>query len=282
MYSLLSDNTTRAYSRPGIKWTGAGNLTANTVTATTTFNSDATGTTPAFTINSGSWQTMGNGNTQGQTAFFNQYQINGYAGNPSCPACTAPVAGSALLSYNTTTGALQYNLGAAGWVTFPAVPATANGIVYVSGGALADSSALTYASGNVSLTGTGTNGFNAPVFASTNSTSSNPTDAAFTTGAGEFKVLGNGNVGAQAVAANMFGSSYTSSANTDVAGTLTLSGGTVTQLWPSGRTYSANPVCVANDFTGVHAISAGASTTGLTINGNGTDAVQYLCAFTKF
>lgn len=283
-YTSTATGTTGAFviGAGTYKWTGAGNLTANTIQTTGVVNSDSTGTNPSFTTNSGSWQVLGNGNTTGQTAFFNQFQITGYAGNPSCAACTSPVSGSALVSYNTSTGALQYNLGAAGWVSFPTIPTNNTGLVYVSSGTLTNSPALTYATGNVLLTGTATNGFKAPVFNATNDEGTNPTSNAFQTVDGGFFVTGSAHLGSQAVATNALGASYVSGANSDLAGTLTLSGGTITISWPSSHTYSSNPVCVANDFSGIHAISTSATTTGLTINGNGSDTVQYLCLFTQY
>lgn len=63
--------------------------------------------------------------------------------------------------------------------------------------------------------------------------------------------------------------------NTDTAGTLTLSGGTNTFTFTG--TYTTAPVCVGSDKTAVAAVQVTASTTVLTINGTGTDAVNYHC-----
>lgn len=63
--------------------------------------------------------------------------------------------------------------------------------------------------------------------------------------------------------------------NTDLAGFITLSGGTGTYTFTA--TYASAPVCVATDTTAVAAVQATSTTTVLTINGTGTDIVAYHC-----
>jgi hypothetical protein len=63
--------------------------------------------------------------------------------------------------------------------------------------------------------------------------------------------------------------------NTDLAGFLTLSGGT--QTYTFSATYATAPVCTATDTTAANVVKASASTTVLTITGTGTDVVSYIC-----
>jgi hypothetical protein len=63
--------------------------------------------------------------------------------------------------------------------------------------------------------------------------------------------------------------------NTDLAGFLTLSGGTQTYTFTA--TYATAPVCTATDTTATNAVKASASTTVLTITGTGTDVIAYIC-----
>jgi hypothetical protein len=63
--------------------------------------------------------------------------------------------------------------------------------------------------------------------------------------------------------------------NTDLAGFLTLSGGTQTYTFTA--TYATAPVCIAIDTTAANAAKASASTTVLTITGTSTDVIAYIC-----
>ena len=63
--------------------------------------------------------------------------------------------------------------------------------------------------------------------------------------------------------------------NTDLAGFITLSGGTGTYSFTA--THVTNPVCTATDTTAVAAVQAVATTTVLTVNGTGTDVIAYTC-----
>jgi hypothetical protein len=63
--------------------------------------------------------------------------------------------------------------------------------------------------------------------------------------------------------------------NTDLAGRLTLAGGTQTYTFTG--TYSNPPVCVASDTTAIAAVQVSTTTTVLTVNGPGTDVVSYIC-----
>jgi len=66
-----------------------------------------------------------------------------------------------------------------------------------------------------------------------------------------------------------------SSANTDAAGSLTLSTGTKTYSF-SG-TYATAPICVATDTTSAAAVQVGTTTTVLTVTGTGSDVIYYIC-----
>lgn len=63
--------------------------------------------------------------------------------------------------------------------------------------------------------------------------------------------------------------------NTDLAGRLTLAGGTISRTF-SG-TYTTAPVCVANDNTALQPVQVTTTTTALAISGTGTDVVSYIC-----
>lgn len=63
--------------------------------------------------------------------------------------------------------------------------------------------------------------------------------------------------------------------NTDLAGFITLSGGTGTYTFVA--TYASAPVCIATDTTAVAAVQATATTTVLTVNGTSTDVIAYHC-----
>jgi len=63
--------------------------------------------------------------------------------------------------------------------------------------------------------------------------------------------------------------------NTDLAGTLTLVGGTITRTF--SKSYTSAPICVATDTTATNAVQTSVTTTVLTINGTSTDAVSYIC-----
>ena len=65
------------------------------------------------------------------------------------------------------------------------------------------------------------------------------------------------------------------SSNTDLAGTLALSGGTATYTFTA--TYLTAPLCIATDSTATNAVQASATTTVLTLTGTGTDHVTYHC-----
>ena len=63
--------------------------------------------------------------------------------------------------------------------------------------------------------------------------------------------------------------------NTDLAGQLTLSTGTKTYTFVG--TYVSAPICVATDVTALNPVQVSITTTVLTINGTGSDVVNYLC-----
>lgn len=63
--------------------------------------------------------------------------------------------------------------------------------------------------------------------------------------------------------------------NNDLAGILTLVGGTITYTFIN--THTNAPVCTATDTTSAAAVKASATNTVLTITGTGTDLVSYLC-----
>jgi hypothetical protein len=66
-----------------------------------------------------------------------------------------------------------------------------------------------------------------------------------------------------------------SAANTDMAGSCTISGGSCSQ--PFTLVYSLAPICVATDTTAVNAVQVVASTTSVTINGTNGDVANYMC-----
>ena len=66
-----------------------------------------------------------------------------------------------------------------------------------------------------------------------------------------------------------------SASNSDLAGQLSLSGGTGTYSFANA--YATAPVCVGSDTTAVNAVKVTTTTTTLTITGTGTDVVSYIC-----
>lgn len=68
-----------------------------------------------------------------------------------------------------------------------------------------------------------------------------------------------------------------SSSNTDLRGHITLSSGTGTYSFTASR-FTQAPTCVATDTTNADAVKVTATTSALTITGNGSDVVNYLCA----
>jgi hypothetical protein len=65
------------------------------------------------------------------------------------------------------------------------------------------------------------------------------------------------------------------SSNSDLAGQVTLSGGTGSYSFANG--YATAPICVATDTTAKNATQVVATSTTLTINGTGTDVIDYIC-----
>lgn len=269
--------------------TGAGNAAFQTVTATTTFNSGATGTTPAFTINVGSAELLGNGNMQDQQDNTNQFEYQPYASPTAlyaaCTSCTQPGSGIGVVFYNSATGSLQENLNNAGWVNVATVPGVASGVPYVCGGAAALCSSTTFEfdGTNLVLSGATNTGVIAPVFNSSNTGSNN----AFQTGSGDFYVTGAGNVGAQSITINNTAGTTAiltgTASNTDTAGIANLVGGTLIVPWPSGHSYVAPPFCVVAVQGAVpHPIAVIPSSSGMTLNGSFTDTIAWHCYGTVF
>jgi len=64
--------------------------------------------------------------------------------------------------------------------------------------------------------------------------------------------------------------------NTDLAGTLTLSGGTVSQNFIDTN-YAVAPICTATDTSTAAAVKVAATATQLTLTGTGTDVINYTC-----
>lgn len=279
---FTATGATNALYGPNFAITGAGNASFSTVVAQTTFNSGATSTTPGFTVNTGAAEILGNGNILGQEVNPNQFNLPGYTNvaalETACTACTAPAASIGLSFYNTTTGSIQYNLNNAGWVDAATVPGATTQVIYNSGGhALGASSHMTFATDTLTLGGASNTGVVAPLFNSTNTGTNNT----FQNASGDFYVQGNGNLGAQSVTANntakTVGFLTGTASNTDTTGIQALSGGTATIAWPSGVTYASNPTCVGNDFTALHPVSVAGGATTLTLNGTGSDNIQWIC-----
>lgn len=63
--------------------------------------------------------------------------------------------------------------------------------------------------------------------------------------------------------------------NTDLAGSVTLSGGAGSYTFTG--TYAVAPICVATDATAAAATKASATTTTLTLAGTTTDVLKYVC-----
>ena len=271
-------NSTATSSTPAIQQftgnfmiTGAGNADFQSTTVTNDFISNATGTSPAVTQASGNFTITGAGDGTFNSTAGNWVSLIGNAAD-----ATAPGAGFAFLDYNTTTGALDYNLGGAGWVQL-SVPGANTQVIYNNSGGFGASSHFTFASDTLTLGGGTSTGVVAPLFTSSNTGTNN----AFTVTGGGAYIQGNGNAGFGVVTVtNALGIGTNS--NTDASGTLTLSGGTASQGWPSGHTYSTAPRCFTNDLTGLHVSTAGATTTTLTILGNGSDQVYYWCVFAQY
>jgi hypothetical protein len=65
------------------------------------------------------------------------------------------------------------------------------------------------------------------------------------------------------------------SSNTDLAGQVTLSGGTFAYTFTA--TYTHSPICVATDTTAANVVQVVVTTTTLTLNGTSTDVLNYVC-----
>jgi hypothetical protein len=63
--------------------------------------------------------------------------------------------------------------------------------------------------------------------------------------------------------------------NSDIAGQITLSGGSATYTF--GKSYASAPICVATDTTATAAVKVTTTTTTLTLTGTGSDVVNYIC-----
>jgi hypothetical protein len=63
--------------------------------------------------------------------------------------------------------------------------------------------------------------------------------------------------------------------NSDIAGQITLSGGSATYTF--GKSYASAPICVATDTTATAAVKVTTTTTTLTLAGTGSDVVNYIC-----
>jgi hypothetical protein len=66
------------------------------------------------------------------------------------------------------------------------------------------------------------------------------------------------------------------SGNTDLRGHLTLALGTATFTFT--KTYTVAPTCVATDTTAIATVQTVSTATALTVNGTGSDVVNYVCA----
>ena len=64
-------------------------------------------------------------------------------------------------------------------------------------------------------------------------------------------------------------------ANTDVAGQLTLASGTATYTF--NDTYTNAPICTASDVTAANPVQVSTTPTALTAIGTGTDVINYIC-----
>lgn len=267
-FNATATGATAAYQQSSGTFviTGAGNASFQTVVATTTFNSLATGSTAAFQQGSGTFVITGAGNAAFQSVASN---YTSYVGLSAAP--TAPGAGFAFVYYDTTLGQIRYNLGGAGWGSLPTVPGANTQLIYNSSGAFAASSHLTFAADTLTLGGNSTTGVVAPLFNAINTGS----DHVFQTNTGTMYITGAGDILGQSLTANHLLTG--TSSNTDTAGTVTLSGGTFTQNWPSGHVFSSNPVCIGNDFTANNSVSAAGHATNLVFNGTGSHVVQYVC-----
>lgn len=63
--------------------------------------------------------------------------------------------------------------------------------------------------------------------------------------------------------------------NTDTAGQLTLVAGTAT--YPFTGTYTVPPICTASDTSAQSSYRVSTTTTTLTLNGTGSDVLNYIC-----
>jgi hypothetical protein len=63
--------------------------------------------------------------------------------------------------------------------------------------------------------------------------------------------------------------------NTDFAGQLTLTSGSVTYNF--NGTYNSAPICTASDTTSASPVKVTTSTSALTLTGTGTDVINYIC-----
>jgi hypothetical protein len=66
------------------------------------------------------------------------------------------------------------------------------------------------------------------------------------------------------------------SANTDLAGTLTLVAGAASFTFTKGP-YSIAPICVASDTTATNVVKVSVTTTVMSLTGTGTDVINYIC-----
>lgn len=189
-HSTATGATNAAY---GSAWSilGSGTATFNAVVSNTLFNSAATGTSAAFQTTFTTMQILGNGNALFQQSKDNQQALIGFTAPPSgagCTSCDTPAAGKALIYYDTSLSALRYNLGGAGWVSFPTITGSNTQVLYNNSGAIGASSHFTFASDVLTLGGGVTTGIIAPIFNSSNT----GTNISFQTGGGTSQVYGNG------------------------------------------------------------------------------------------
>ena len=65
--------------------------------------------------------------------------------------------------------------------------------------------------------------------------------------------------------------------NYDLAGQLTLSGGTASYSFVASPGYVSAPICTASDTTAANAVQVTVTTSTLTLTGTGTDVIDYIC-----
>lgn len=229
-----------------------------------TLNQNTTGTAASWTT---ARLLAGNSvNGTGNVPFANKFIVQGTADSGLSGAQFMGALGSGLLKNTTTTGVLSIAFSSdviALWT------GGCNSGTFLRG----DGACAAGGGGTVTTSGSPTTGF-IPLFSAAAVIGNSHLNDGVTTAS---VITSTENIAAPAFIGTGSGAliQTQTASNTDLAGALTLSGGSATYTFAG--TYVSSPICVASDSTAVNAVKASASTTVLTLTGTGTDVVSYIC-----